>query len=562
MNVSSDGLELAIQLMREGNRTGALREARRAVALEPQEPAIHNIIGVLADGEFDLEGAARAFGRALARDPYNILVFGNLAAALARNGMVEGALRVAHRTLALEPAHTSTHNNIAQALKGAGFLVEAAISYRRTMALGGSSGLHSNLLFTMSYDDHTTSEALFNEYRRWDRMHARRHYVSDRGHSNTLDPDRKLVVGYLSQDFHEHPLGRILAALFENHDPRAIQVNAYVELRRFDGFSDRCQRHTAVWRPVIGQSDADVARQMVEDKVDILVVVGGHSAHNRLLVATHRPAPIQMSLYDVSTSGLDTVDYWVTDPLLHPEGGRDWSERFTEKLLRLPCFFLQPPDENAPPPAPPPVLRERRISFGSFSNPAKLTPPTVSAWAAALRAVPGSRLGLKYVDWYADAVVQARVLGLFATQGIGADRIVFGSGDHNRNEQFALWNDIDIALDPYPFGGWTSTFEALWMGVPVITLLGERFAGRVGYSVLSRLGLGDLVARTPEEFGKIAAALAGDLQRLQTIRNSLRDTLRVSPLCSGAVQARYFEAGYRDAWRLWCREQVSVQTPR
>lgn len=561
MTSGSDPLAVANRQFKEGNLLGALLSARRAVALDPQEPAIHNLIGVLSDTRFDLDGAMQAYGRALARDPYNTLVFANLTGALARYGLVEPALRVARRTLALVPSETSTHNNVAQALKGAGYVDEALVAYRRAMALGGDSGLHSNLLFAMSYPDTISSDALFAEYRRWARRRAP--VTTDpRRFSNAVDPNRQLVVGYVSQDFREHPLGRILVALFENHDREKVQINAYAETRGMDEVTERCRRSAAVWRQVTGRSDDEVAELIARDGVDVLVIVGGHSAHNRLLVATRRPAPIQLSLYDVSTSGLDAVDYWVTDPLLHPADGSGWTERFTEKLLRLPCFFLQPPDDDAPPVAPPPFLREGRISFGSFSNPAKLTPTTIAAWSAAMLAVPGSRLGLKYVDWYADALVQERVTRLFAAHGIGGERLVFGSGDHTRHEQLSLWNDIDIALDPYPFGGWTSSFEALWMGVPLITLLGERFAGRVGHAVLSRLGLWDLVARTPEEFGRIAGSLASDSARLQAIRSSLRDTMRASPLCDGARQARFFEDGYREVWSSWCREQAAAQVTR
>lgn len=562
MTAAADPLLEAEAHHRRGDIAGAEAWARRALSQSPQEPAILNLLGVLADLRFDLVAATTAFGRALARDPYNVLIFGNLAGTLPRYGLVEPGVRIGRRTLALSPADQIAHNNLALALRAGGFVQESIASYRRAIALAPTSALHSNLLFAMSYDDRTSSEELFAEYRRWEEIYARPSYRPGRTHPNPVDPDRRIVVGYVSQDFRDHPLGRILVELIENHDPRHVQVNCYASIQFSDALTERCRRRSSVWRQVTGASDSELAEQIRADGVDILVIVGGHSAHNRLLVAAHRPAPIQVSLDDVSTSGLEVVDYWISDPLLHPADGRGWSERFTETVMRLPCFFLQPPDDTAPPVQPLPALKTGRVTFGSFSNPAKLTPTTISAWAAAMRAVPGSRIGLKYVDWYADASVQRRIVAMFAGEGIAFDRIVFGGGDHSRAEQLALWNDIDVALDPFPFGGWTSSFEALWMGVPVLTLLGERFAGRVGYAVMERLGLGEFVARTPAEFGTIAAAVTRDLGELAQLRLSLRETLRRSPLCDGKIQAGYFESAYREMWLAWCRSQAADQASR
>lgn len=562
MTTTVDPFHEAEEHRRQGDIAGAEVWARRALAQSPQEPTLLNLMGVLADLRFDLVAATAAFGRALARDPYNIMVFGNLAGTLSRYGLVEPAVRIGRRTLAMDPANQTAHNNIAQALKAGGFVEEALVAYRRTIAIAPTGITHSNLLFAMNYDDRISSELLFAEYRRWEDIYARPHYRPGLRHANPVDPDRRIVVGYVSQDFRDHPLGRLLVELFENHDPQCVQINGYASIRFSDDLTERCRRRSSVWRQVTGLSDRDLAEQVRADGVDILVIVGGHSAHNRLLVAAHRPAPIQVSLDDVSTSGLEVIDYWISDPLLHPADGKGWSERFTETIARLPCFFLQPPDDLAPPVRSLPALEAGCVTFGSFSNPAKLTRTTIAAWAAALRAVPGSRIGLKYVDWYSDVSVQRRVSGMFAAEGVSADRIVFGVGDHSRAEQFALWNDIDIALDPIPFGGWTSSFEALWMGVPVLTLEGERFAGRVGYAVMNRLGLGEFVARTPAEFGTIATAVTQDLGELARLRLGLRERLRRSPLCDGKVQAGYFETAYRDMWRRWCRSHADAQASR
>ncbi len=554
---TADPIALADAFLSQGDVASAWTWARRAIALDPHEPAAHNVFGIIADSVFDLESAVAAFGRALVPDPYNAFVFGNIAGALGRAGVVEAAVRISRRAIALSPGDAPTYNAQANALKGAGYISESFAAYRRSIAIRSDSGLHSNLLFALSYDDTLTSAQLFAEYRRWERLHARPHYPAALVHSSHADPDRPIVVGYLSQDFRDHPLGRILVALFENHDPSAVTVNGYASISRADETTERCRQRSSAWHVVTGLSDDAAAARIRQDGVDILVVVGAHTAHNRLLVAAQRPAPIIMSLDDVSTSGMEAVDYWITDPVIHPPGGTEATERFTEALLRLPCFFLQPPYESVPPPVEPPVVRSGQVTFGSFSNPAKLTPTTIAAWSAAMHAVPGSRLALKYMNWYGDTAVQARVAAMFQRHGIGLDRIVFAVGEHGRDEQLALWNNIDVALDPYPFGGWTSTFEAMWMGVPVITLVGERFAGRTGLSILECLGRRELAAYRPEDFGGIAAALTSDLPRLTALRRDLRERLRVSPLCDGRTQAGYFEAAYRDVWRRWCAAQAA-----
>lgn len=555
-------LAVANALLGQGDIAEAETWARRALSLEPDSIAAINVIGVIADRGYDFITASQAFGRALACDPHNALILGNLAGLFARFGMVEPALRFARSILALAPTNATGLAAMAHALKGAGFIDEALAIYRKALAIAVNAGVHSNLLFVLSYHDCTTSAELFAEYRRWEDRHARRHYRSGRQHANIPDPGRRPVIGYLSADFREHPLGRILAALLQHHDRGVVQVNGYSALHGSDDMTERCRKGCEVWRRITGLSDAEAADRIRQDGVDILVIVGAHTAGNRLLVMAHQPAPIQVSLDDVSTSGLQVMDYWITDPALHPEDGSETSERFTERIFRLPCFFLQPGLDDSPVVAPSPAADARSITFGSFSNPAKLTNATIAMWADALRRVPGSRIALKYVDWYADRVVQGRVVAAFAAQGIERERVVFWSGDDERNGQLMRWNGVDIALDPFPFGGWTTTFEALWMGVPVVTLAGERFAARVGLAVLSRLGLNDLIARRKEEFGAIAAKLAADPARLTSLRRSLRDALRSSSLCDGRLQARYFEAAYLEMWRLWCRSQASRQSSR
>jgi protein O-GlcNAc transferase len=255
-------------------------------------------------------------------------------------------------------------------------------------------------------------------------------------------------------------------------------------------------------------------------------------------VAAWGAAPVQVSFHDLTTSGLEAMDWWMTDAVLHPEGTR---ERFSERLWRLPHFYLHRPPDEAPEVGALPCEARGGVTFVSCNNPAKLTPDVVRLWSRVLAAVPGSRLMLKYKDWFADEMLRRRFLGLFAREGIGPERLEMRGGDLGRFDQLALLNEADVALDPFPFNGSTTSFEALWMGVPVVTLAGERFVGRVGASVLAALKLDELVATDEAGYVARAVALAEDRARLALLRRTLRPTLAASPLCDAPGYTRIFE---------------------
>ena len=326
----------------------------------------------------------------------------------------------------------------------------------------------------------------------------------------------------------------------------------YASVRAADAMTDRFRATADGWRDVLGVSDVDVVRQMRADRLDVLVVLAGHTGHNRLAVAAHRPAPIQVSFHDLATSGLKAMDAWITDPVLHPV---TTGERFTERLVRLPCFYLHEPPADAPEPGPVPALAAGHVTFGSCNNTSKHTPEVFALWAEVLKAVPGSRLLLKYLNRYASARLRRRIEGTFAGHGIDPGRIEFLTGDVGRRDQLAGLRRVDIALDPFPFNGSTTTFEELWMGVPVVTLAGERFLGRVGASVLHQIGLDDLVANDVESYVARAAGLAADPDRLASLRAGLRERVAASPLCDVDAHARSFESALRGLWRDRCRSR-------
>jgi hypothetical protein len=326
-------------------------------------------------------------------------------------------------------------------------------------------------------------------------------------------------------------------------------------VRRPDDETDWFRAQAAGWRSITGLADDVVATMIRDDRVDIMIYLAGRFDHNRPQVAAWRPAPVQVSLFDVATSGMAEMDYLVVDSFMAPARR---SEKFVEHLLRLPSVYLHEPIGFAPPVTPPPVLNNGRVIFGSFNNPAKVNDEVLRLWAEVLRAVPGSRLKLKYRGYYRQPGLQRRVREVFEAAGIDSGRVEMGGTYENPGDHIALYRDVDIALDTHPFTGSTTTFETLWMGVPVVTLAGDSFVARWSASMISKVGLPDLVASSPKDYVDIAARLAADPERLRNLRQTLRSQVSTSPLCDGRRTTRHLERGLRAAWRRWCRGGASA----
>ncbi|MBM3572381.1 MAG: hypothetical protein FJX52_08490 [Alphaproteobacteria bacterium] len=397
---------------------------------------------------------------------------------------------------------------------------------------------HSNLIFALAYAPDPDRRQL-REARRWAARHAP--VKPAPAFANARDPDRRLRIGYLSADLRQHPIAYNVEDLLRCHDRNRHEVFAYSATATADAVTERIAGCVDRWRDVAGLTTVEITERIGSDRIDILVILAGHAGANPLAVAGLRPAPVQVSFHDVSTSGVEAIDAWLTDPVLHPP---DTPEAFVERLVRLPCFYLHRPPDEAPGILP--RTPGASVVFGSFNNPLKLGAETLEAWARILDAVPGSRLLLKYKNRFASPLVQAPI-----RRALG-DRVDFLAGDIGRAEQLALWNRVDVALDPFPFNGSTTSFEALWMGVPVVTLAGDRFVGRVGASLLTEAGLRDLEARDAAGYVALATRLAADQVRLDRLRVELRPRIAASRLCRPEAYARSVEEAYRGLWRRWC----------
>ena len=346
-------------------------------------------------------------------------------------------------------------------------------------------------------------------------------------------------------------MSHFIGSLIAGHDRQAFEVFCYAEVARPDDWTARIREHADAWRSTVGMDDSAAAKQIREDGIDVLVDLAGHTGQNRLLVFAKRPAPVQVTwLGYPNTTGLTAIDYRLTDEIADPEGDAD--ALYTETLVRLPGGFVcYGPASDTPEAAACPVHQCGSVTFGSFNVLSKVTPEVVAVWAEILDRVPKSRLLMKNRS-LADEETRARYLQMFDAHGVAAERIELCAWINSSAGHLGAYARVDIGLDPFPYNGTTTTCEALWMGVPVVTLSGDRHSGRVGASILTRVGLADLVAEAEAAYVEKAVALAGDIDRLAALRLELRDRLGRSPLCDAPAFIRYVEAAYREMWRRAC----------
>jgi protein O-GlcNAc transferase len=534
---------------------GKLEEAaacyRRALDLKPDFAEAHHNLGIALREQGKLDEAVGCFQRVLDLKPDFAEAHNNLGTALNELGKLDEAVALRRRALDLKPDLAEAQNNLGVDLKEQGNLDEAVACFRRAMELKPDfAEAHSNHLYTLLFCSGYDPSTLYEEHRRWNAVHAAPLATFIKPHGNDPSPHRRLRVGYVSPNFHHHPVGRFVLPLLESHDHAGFEAFCYASVKTPDALTDRCRARAEVWRDVLGQSDEQVACAIREDRIDILVDLTMHMAGNRLLVFARKPAPVQVTyLAYCGTTGLSVMDYRLTDPFLDPPLADEQSKpRYTEESIRLPeTYWCYQPASEAPPVNDLPAAEAGHVTFGSLNNFCKLSPAALDAWIGLLKAIPGSRLLLHARD----GRHRERVRSLVAEAGLSAERLGF-VGLQPLAEYFRTYHRIDVALDPFPYGGGTTTCDALWMGVPVVSLAGEMAVGRGGLSILSNLGLADLAALDLQQYAQIAIDLAQDLPRLGNLRATLRGRLQDSPLMDATRFTQNVEAAYRLMWQRWC----------
>jgi protein O-GlcNAc transferase len=537
--------------------------------IEQLTVALDTLIG---QGKFDeAEQCCRA---ALDLLPNNVEFLVKLGGILLYQDKAEESLIFLERALVFEPNNAAIFNNMAGAFKRQGRLDESIACSRKAIALRPGDGLkYSNLLLSMVYAASISPQELAETAREFgqrfaDPLRWQRPLIRDK------NPDRKLRIGYVSPDFRDHAVNYFFEFLLRLHDRQQFEVFAYSSTHGKDHVTARLRPEFDHWREIIMLSDDIVANQIEADEIDILVDLAGHTGYNRLLVFARKPAPIQVTwLGYPATTGMKAMDYRITDNYAEPVGMTEHLN--VEKLWRLPeMFCCYGAHENSPAVIDhPPFEDNGYITFGCFNNFAKVTDPVLETWVKIMAQVPESRLLLEIADLEGlqirhESNTQSRLMlgsadierskfldtveARLRRFGLPLDRVILEP--RKRSNQFILYNRIDLALDPFPCNGGTTSLDTLWMGVPFVTLAGEHFVSRMGVTILTNAGMPELIAKNVDEYVQLATGLALDKDRLRSLRHNLRDRVAASPLMNQKSFTGNMEATYREMWRKWCME--------
>ena len=456
------------------------------------------------------------------------------------------------KALQINPEFAKAYNGLGHVFHEKGQLDEAEAYYRRAIQIDPEN-LHSyeGLLFQMLYTSKYDSRTVFQEHLRFAKLFAEPFSSFISPHTNGCLPDRRLRIGYVSPDFRRHSVKYFLEPVLSSHNHERFEVFCYSDVLIPDNVTERLRGYADQWRNIAGVPDQQVAELVQKDEIDILIDLAGHTGYNRMLVFARKPAPVQVSwLGYANTTGLSTIDYRIVDKHTDPTGLTD--QYYTEKLIRMPqCFVCYMPDKDSPDAGDLPALKSGYITFGSLNIFAKISSEVIGLWCKILKAVPDSHLLVKTRS-LTDQSTREYALRMFTQRGIGPERIRLMSYEPSYRGHLDIYNHIDIGLDPFPYNGTTTTCEALWMGVPVVTLAGNTHASRVGASLLSNVGLSDLIADTQDKYLQITLNLAGDLKKLQELRRNLREMMMRSPLTDAEGFTRYLEDCYRSIWGKWC----------
>ncbi|MEW6667464.1 MAG: tetratricopeptide repeat protein [Thermodesulfobacteriota bacterium] len=541
---------LGLIALQRGEREKARERLEEAVGLDPGVARYHYNLGIILQGLGDAIGAVSAYESVLGLDPGHGGAHNNLAAALRDLGQLTRAEAHLRKAVEIQPGNAKGWSNLGSVLRDGGRIHEALDAYRKALELDPvNAAAHSNLLLCLHYLEGQDRDPLFQSHRDWASRHARgirrmTHDPRPCGRGKEI-----LSVGYVSADFRTHSAAYFLKSLLLHHDRSRFDLHLFNAGSGEDPVTRWFRDLPVRWHDISCLDDEEAASRIYREGIHILVDCSGHTAGNRLMVFARRPAAVQVTwLGYPDTTGLPAMDYRITDRWADPVEDPTPS---TETLFRLAGGFLcYAPPEPLPGVNPLPALERGCLTFGSFNTLPKLNSAVLDLWARLLLSVPDSRLLVK-TRQFADPAVASSFRGAFLTRGVSEERVSALGPTPSVMEHLEGYHEVDVALDPFPYNGTTTTYEALVMGVPVITLKGKTHAGRVGTSILSRIGLGQLVADTPERYIAVAQYFQEDLKRLSLLRESLRAAVLAKNDCKAF--AREMEAAYEEMWGRWER---------
>ncbi len=533
-----------------GKRTEAQIAYRVALDLDPKHIDARMNVGNILTTLGKVEEAIKEFDEALKSDPKHIKLINSRGVAQRKIGMFQESLQTSKIALELDANNIETLNTLGAAYQTLGQNEKAADCYWQALRQAPDAECaHKCLLFVALNLPDISSQELFDIHREV-RSHFDKPWLSKKPFTDrNRNVTRRIKIGYLSSDFRTHVVAMNVLPLIANHDHEKFEVFLYGQVEYPDEVTKKFKLFADHWRSTMLMSNEAVAKIIEEDEIDILVTLAGRFDENRPIVASFRPAPIQISFHDCATSGLEAMDYYLTDEILHPQ---DTREQFTEELWRLPLYYQYPVQEGLPTIKEAPAIQNGFVTFGCFNKPEKISEPVFALWSDVLKSIPNSKILMKYFNHYSQPSMQKDIQSRFSKYGIAADRLILKAGMDNRQHHLENYHEVDIALDPFPFNGATTTFESLTMGVPVVTLLGRHFVDRVAASIVSHGGYPDLVAENKKAYVELAVRLANDLPTLNQMRISMRDNLHQSQLCHGENYTKNVEIAFKKIWHRWC----------
>lgn len=539
-------------LEEQGRLEEAVASYQAAISLKPDYAEAHNNLGSTLEQQGKLVEAIASFRRVLLIKPDSANAYRQLGRLLLDKGFVDDAVEFGRRAVSISPDSAGAHVNLGNALQAQGKLDDAIASFRQALKLKPELAMvYSNLLYTMQYLSTVTPMAVFREHQHYAERYETQFKAHWQLHKNIPDEDRRLKIGYVSGDFRNHAVAFFIEPILDNHDKLKVEVYCYYNNTQRDSYTDRIAAYADHWVNCARMSDEQLVERIRVDGIDILVDLSGHTAHNRLLVFARKPAPVQATWIGYPSTGLTAMDYRITDAYMDPPGLTECYH--SEELIRLPdTLAAYRPLPDCPPVNPLPALTSGELIFACLNNLIKINIAVTKLWARILTALPHSRLMIGNV---ADSGTRQRLVEMFGKAGIGAERLIL-QPRMPIADYLALHQQIDLALDPFPYNGGTSTLHSLWMGVPVITLVGEHTVSRAGVAYLSRVGLSEFITHSEEEYLQRAIQRAQDLPGLNQIRQTLRERMSGANSEPGTI-TRHLEAAYRNIWRKWCAAHSS-----
>lgn len=550
---------LGILLAHTGRLAEALDAFQMALRCQPTSARAYVNLGNVLSNLGRYEDALTAVSYAIRLNPnlpnsYDSL--GNVKRAI---GQLDEAIDAYRRSIQLHPDSAEVHSNLGSALRAQGDISGAIAEFKCALRLNsGNRFVHDNLIYALLFDPQQTGQTIAEEHERWNRQFADCFLPIPKEFTNIKDPHRKLRVGYVSPDLGDHVIGRNLKPLFEQHDRERFAVVTYSDTQKDGNLTEIFRRHSDIWRNTNGIDDNTLAEIIRQDAIDILVDLTQHMSGNRLMVFARAPAPVQVSFAGYPESaGLQAIPYRISDrhlafadDIIAPANSSYTISARPERVMLIDSFWCYDPLLSEISTDKSPAEESGVITFGSLNSICKINSPLLRMWAQILSKVDGSRLVLQCPE----TGYRWRIVDAMVNAGVSEHRIEFSERIPLAN-YLALHRRLDIVLDTFPYNGHTTSLDALWMGVPVVSLCGERPVSRAGLSQLSNLGLPELVAFTEDQYVEIAIKLANDLPRLKELRATLRERMEKSVLMDAPHFARQIEACYRSMWRQWCESQ-------